>query len=85
MLVQDRLSRSRPASASLAVDRSHHPARVLDGPKLQIPDALPRASRQAAVRYWDAHGRTDQSRLDVCLRTVSVNAPPRSIRTRRRE
>ena len=54
-------------SRFLALDRRNDLARVATCAELQIPNALPGASRQTAVGNGDVHGRADEGRLDMSL------------------
>ena len=65
-------SHAWPILHLLSLDRSNHLSAMLGCPKLQIPNALPCARCQLAVRDGHCHARTNQCRLDMSLFLVNV-------------
>lgn len=51
----------------LPLYRSQDLPLLLHIPKFQKPDALPGPCGEFSIRYWYAHARAYQRRLDMCL------------------
>lgn len=56
----------------LSLNRSHHFARVLRVPKLQVPNTLPRACIQSSIRNGYGNARANQRRLDMSRHIITA-------------
>jgi hypothetical protein len=54
-------------SSLLSLYRGHNPPLMLTRPKLQIPDSLPRPSRQLPIPNRNRNTSTNQRALNMCL------------------